>query len=258
MDSIPLKRCTRCKNYLPLEVFNKSKTFRDGLNIYCKKCCAEKKGRVWRPKCLIPDGYRQCGHCGQCLTVDNFQKNHNNHLGLQNVCKECKKIADAEWRSNNLEKSRAKSKARYHAKPEERKQYKETHKEQIAETKRNYRRTHPEAVKKHKRDGNKRFKEREPEKFKLRQKISRIKRQGGKGNVTRLKIIELYHDQNERCAYCGISIYWSVPRDIHIDHVIPLSKGGSNDIDNLALTCHACNESKGDKLLTDWLLVRGW
>ena len=34
-----------------------------------------------------------------------------------------------------------------------------------------------------------------------------------------------------------------------IDHVIPLSKGGTNDINNLRPACYECNWKKGDKIL---------
>ena len=36
--------------------------------------------------------------------------------------------------------------------------------------------------------------------------------------------------------------------EFHIDHVIPTSKGGTDDFDNLALACVSCNLSKSDRL----------
>lgn len=36
--------------------------------------------------------------------------------------------------------------------------------------------------------------------------------------------------------------------EFHIDHVIPTSKGGSDELDNLALACVSCNLSKSDRL----------
>lgn len=36
----------------------------------------------------------------------------------------------------------------------------------------------------------------------------------------------------------------------HIDHIVPLSKGGLHDISNVAGACKPCNLSKGNKLLS--------
>lgn len=47
------------------------------------------------------------------------------------------------------------------------------------------------------------------------------------------------------CRYCRrIGDY-----NIHIDHVIPVSRGGLDTIDNLVTACEACNLAKGDKLI---------
>lgn len=48
------------------------------------------------------------------------------------------------------------------------------------------------------------------------------------------------------CVYCGDG--W----DLCADHVVPLSKGGSNEEDNLVCACRPCNTSKSDKLLSEW------
>lgn len=49
------------------------------------------------------------------------------------------------------------------------------------------------------------------------------------------------------CEYCHASEQWQyVP--FTVDHVIPLSKGGSNNIDNLALACFHCNRQKSNKV----------
>ena len=41
-----------------------------------------------------------------------------------------------------------------------------------------------------------------------------------------------------------------ITSDIHIDHVVPLARGGSDTIDNKALTHPFCNMSKGAKIYT--------
>lgn len=50
------------------------------------------------------------------------------------------------------------------------------------------------------------------------------------------------------CRYCGAS-----EPTMHVDHVIPISRGGSNDEDNLVAACPACNLSKHAKSVEDWM-----
>lgn len=47
------------------------------------------------------------------------------------------------------------------------------------------------------------------------------------------------------CAYCG-------KPSQHLDHVIPLSRGGSHSIGNLVQACASCNTSKNNKFIMEW------
>lgn len=62
----------------------------------------------------------------------------------------------------------------------------------------------------------------------------------------------VYKRDENKCQYCGST------RHLTIDHVIPKSKGGSEDWTNLVVACSSCNTKKGDKLLsqTDMKLVK--
>jgi len=55
------------------------------------------------------------------------------------------------------------------------------------------------------------------------------------------------HRDGEVCAYCG-----DTDGPHHIDHVVPLSRGGQSTLDNLVVACYACNASKRDKLVEEW------
>lgn len=51
------------------------------------------------------------------------------------------------------------------------------------------------------------------------------------------------------CAYCVKPL----PPNFHVDHVVPLSKGGTNERSNLVAACPSCNLRKSDK---DWKPVQ--
>lgn len=78
------------------------------------------------------------------------------------------------------------------------------------------------------------------------------------GSYTRRDLDNLYDEQGGRCLYCGIRLFRDIPYDIHVDHIQPISRGGLNNPDNLALTCQSCNLSKADKTPDEWYTVRGW
>lgn len=49
------------------------------------------------------------------------------------------------------------------------------------------------------------------------------------------------------CQYCGARGV-----KLECDHVIPVSRGGSNQIENLKTACFSCNRSKRAKTLDEW------
>lgn len=57
------------------------------------------------------------------------------------------------------------------------------------------------------------------------------------------------------CHICGDPIDYGLPHldpgAYVIDHVIPLAKGGANDIDNVAAAHNSCNRAKSDSLPGD-------
>lgn len=57
---------------------------------------------------------------------------------------------------------------------------------------------------------------------------------------------KLLNKTNNKCSYCGIEIDF---KSSVIDHIIPLSKGGTNDEENLTISCKKCNILKADKIL---------
>lgn len=52
------------------------------------------------------------------------------------------------------------------------------------------------------------------------------------------------------CQYCG-----ERGGKLECDHVVPVSRGGSNELENLATACKKCNRSKRAKTPAEWMGV---
>jgi 5-methylcytosine-specific restriction endonuclease McrA len=60
------------------------------------------------------------------------------------------------------------------------------------------------------------------------------------GNLKDKKLRDFIFNKNSnRCVYCG-------KKGEEIEHIVPKSKGGTNSVQNLTLSCRKCNESKGN------------
>ncbi len=64
-----------------------------------------------------------------------------------------------------------------------------------------------------------------------------------KSNKVRKQVLAEY---NTCCAACGCTD----TEALQIDHVIPQSKGGSDEIDNLQVLCYVCNVTIKNKIET--------
>lgn len=72
----------------------------------------------------------------------------------------------------------------------------------------------------------------------------------GSGNNRYLKLrFEVFRRDNFTCQYCGRVVKDGIK--LHIDHIIPKSKGGDLSMDNLITSCFDCNEGKRDVILTE-------
>jgi len=60
------------------------------------------------------------------------------------------------------------------------------------------------------------------------------------GDSLRFKVFE---KSKFRCSYCGKK---ADQTSLEIDHIVPVSKGGTNDINNLQAACRRCNQGKSN------------
>lgn len=66
-------------------------------------------------------------------------------------------------------------------------------------------------------------------------------------------IVNLLYRSQHRCEYCGFPFDDRVKgRRFTVDHVVPKTKGGSDEIENLKAACSSCNTSKGAKTIEEF------
>ena len=51
-----------------------------------------------------------------------------------------------------------------------------------------------------------------------------------------------------RCEYCGLAQEQSPLASLHIEHIVPVKHGGTDDAENLAAACIDCNLHKGSNI----------
>lgn len=66
-----------------------------------------------------------------------------------------------------------------------------------------------------------------------------------RGVTTRMRFLVMKRD-NFKCCMCGRSPSTTPGLELHIDHIIPWSKGGETIMDNLQTLCNECNLGKSD------------
>jgi 5-methylcytosine-specific restriction endonuclease McrA len=158
------------------------------------------------------------------------------------LCSDCYREYQREWykkkRSNNedyLEKNRKRSKSYY-----------KENKDKWRNYKRLYRKENLDLVRFWSRESSKRYRQNNPD-YVLGQRAQNAKRRA-LGYITK-ETIKLVFTLYPRCVYCGSL------ENKTLEHVVPISKGGTNDFDNLATACSSCNSSKKGKTLLEFMVT---
>ena len=105
------------------------------------------------------------------------------------------------------------------------------------------RRASPERAKKF-RDYMREWRRKHPERSRVDEARRRAREAAAGPSYSSAHVKAQYIAQSGRCYWCKEQ----VASDYHVDHVIPLSKGGSNGSDNIVIACPPCNRKKCDKM----------
>lgn len=162
-----------------------------------------------------------CSKCKQefPLTNEFWHRDSKTKDGFFAYCKECNLNRNRQWKKDNPQKQY-----------ETNKKWRQSHSDKDKEYGLAWARRNRDSVnaKKHR---------------------YRARKKNADGSYTLEQIQALYEAQNHRCYHCDIDLE-VVGKSL--DHLIPLSRGGSNNIDNLGWLCPGCNSSKRDKMPWEW------
>lgn len=213
--------------------------------------------------------YKTCTGCGQTLPVENFSPSKLGLYGVRSKCRPCCALATQGYRKRNPEKVRDYN-ARFRAEnpgkvaqknrefrernPDYAKNYHATYKDLENLRKRQEYWSDPAKQSQRKRkarlENPEKFRERyrsyaQNNKTKLNEKAARRRALKAKASTFYVSKKEVWHLYNSKCFYCP------KPSET-IEHVIPLSRGGSHGIGNLVPCCGSCNYSKAGRTVMEW------
>lgn len=173
-----------------------------------------------------------CTKCNSDKELSEYYKDKSKKDGLSSSCKSCKNKQNIEYQATNKE-----SKAEYD------KNRRTVNRETINKKKRDYYHSTGKYVEKIWRAAN-------WDKVLTYAKNSKAKRRALERSykLPSTELITWVDNEPKVCKYCGCDC----STKYHIDHVVPLARGGAHAIHNLVIACPFCNISKGKKLLSEW------
>ena len=233
MSDIGLKRCSKCAQFKHVDEFHKSKKEKSGLKSACKICLNIYNSQYMKDKRLInrdvlnaktKEWRKKKLIKNPNYYKEEYYKNHErNKTNIQNFYKENKELCltrQKEWRKNNPEIYLKSSQ-----------NWKKNNRERYLQNHRDWTKKNADLVKEYNR------------------KRRAIKNGATIQNFTHEQLMQRVSIFGFKCSYCNGPFE-------HIDHVIPLSKGGKHCLANLRPSCQFCNCSKHNKNLNDWINKR--
>lgn len=248
-----MKICTKCKKELPLDSFSNSKRNKSGKRSACKEC-SNIDNKIYadknkHKKSKYSKEYRKENY-NECLKKEKESRHRN---------KENIKICNRKYRENNKEEE--KQRHRKYQK-ENKEKLSEYHKKRYSEKKEHILKAckaYRQCNKNKKREWNENYKNTE------KSKISRANSIGKRRFLKKInndktipinieypltkELQELLDNQGGKCFYCRCDIN----ENRHLDHYVPLAKGGAHSINNVVWSCPSCNMSKGSKMPDEFI-----
>lgn len=217
---------------------------------------------------------RECKVCKVAKPLIDFYAQKNGKHGKVALCIPCFKARRSVYtRRTDPDKLRVQNHQRYERRKE--RHHKETTawrlrnperaklvrhllylktKAHVRELSRFYRDKHRERLNKIDRLNRKTLRKTNPEKERLKCQLRRSQKKRAGGSYSAEDIRNLKREQRNKCACCRCSI----KHLYEIDHIVALSRGGSNSIKNIQLMCPSCNRLKSNKDPIEFMQSQGY
>ncbi len=174
---------------------------------------------------------KRCSCCGEWKQFDSFatskgDKASKQEIALQAYCSSCSLKKSAEWAARNKD-----------AKRRHRRESDARNAEKLKVVRANRSNEQREARNKNHRQ----WRKANMDKVLMWNRLRRYKERAAGDMPHRFDIGRLLCDQDAHCTYCKELLVG----EYHIDHKIPVSRGGLNEIENLQILCPTCNMKKG-------------
>jgi 5-methylcytosine-specific restriction endonuclease McrA len=197
---------------------------------------------------------KTCSKCGVWKPYSEFHKAKQNPDGYKGQCKICR----LDWHRQNAEREKARMLRAYYANREERNakrsEWAKQNREHVREVERRYwnknrdkkRAKDVRYYQRHKPEHmrySRQWKRNNPDKVRIIELRRRARKERCGGTHTLPEWKALCNQYGNKCLSCGNT------GRLTVDHVIPLSKGGTNDIGNLQPLCLSCNIRKNTRII---------
>lgn len=197
-------------------------------------------------------GEKICTRCSKHFpnTEEYFYSSGNT---LRGDCKECCKLRKKEWYYSTQPDRQEYSRDWYANNKERAKEanraWQQNNKDRANQIKASYRERNKERVL----ESNRKWQRNNPDTLRAQDAVRRSRKMGAEGFFKPKDIRKIYETQQGLCYYCSNPVAW---KDKHIEHMIPLSRGGSNWPSNIVVSCEFCNYSKHDKTPEEFEVYR--
>lgn len=227
------RQCSHCGVEYPAttEFFYRKKDGKYGLQTVCK-ACAKKKSAEWqKANRNRANEYQRHWYRKNREKVREKQRQYvaaNYEVVLER---------NRRWHRANKEREAETHRAWYAAnrerEQEKRRAYYRANKEQILERTRRYYRENKELYNRWSR----KWRKDKPDRVREHNARRRARVINASGIHTEEDVRRQYESQGGKCWWCGKP----VGNNYHVDHRIPLSRGGTNNPENLVIACPFCN-----------------